>query len=400
MRIVGLVTEYNPFHNGHLHHLKESKKITGADYSIAVMSGHFLQRGEPAIMDKWTRAKAAVESGVDLVIEIPTLFACSSAEYFAYGAVYLLDQLKIVDSICFGSENGHIDKLDRIASLLLNPTQEFQNILESSLNTGLSFPKSREHALVKTLGENIEFKANNILGIEYIKALKILESPIIPQTIQRIQADYNSLELKGQIASATGIRHKIKESSLADIKDFLPKKSYQLLSNHDDRLIYKEALIDLLLYKIRTTSLEHLRDIHDVSEGLEYKIKKAAEISTTYDQLIENIISKRFTKTRIQRILIKILLDIKKENLQTTGLIKPEYARILAFNAKGQSLIRRIKKASDFPLLTNINKVNPSKKLLDMLAFDIKATNVYNLLYQDHQYKKAGVDFVKSPERI
>lgn len=401
MKVVGLITEYNPFHNGHMHHLLKAKETTQSDYSIAVMSGHFLQRGEPAILDKWTRARAAVEAGVDLVLEIPTLFACSSAEYFAYGSVSLLDSLGIVDTLCFGSEDGKLGDLIKVAKLLNQPTKEFNTLITTHLEKGLSYPKARELTLNELLEGAIDLKPNNILGIEYLKALREIRSSIRPYTIQRINADYNSLELKGNIASATGIRNALFNSKdLNNIQNFVPRSTYKALGNSKEQMIFKHDLTTVLLYKIRSTSLLELKRIHDVTEGLEYKIKKAAETATTYDELMDGIISKRFTQTRIQRILIKILLGITKEDIGSRFEIKPEYARILAFNEKGQYLIKKIKKQTDFPLITNINKTNLHLEGQNMLDFDIKATNIYNLLYKNISDHKGGTDYIKAPEMV
>jgi len=385
MKVVGLVTEYNPFHNGHLYHLEASKKETQSDYSIAVMSGHFLQRGEPAIIDKWSRAKAAVESGVDLVIEIPTLYACSSAEYFAYGSVYLLNALGMVDQICFGSEDGKLETIDEITDKLLNPSKEYQDNLKRFLSDGHSFPRARSLAL----NMNFEFKANNILGIEYVKALKTLKSPMVPATIKRMHADYLDEDLKGTIASATAIRKHA--SNLEDIKSFVPTATYNMMKHHH---VYKENLSDLLLYKIRTSTLEQIREIHDVSEGLEHKIKKIAERVSTYDELLSGIVSKRFTKTRVQRILVKLLLNIKKDDFIENH---PRYIRILAFNENGKKLIKRMKKTCVLPIITNINKTQLDDDAKQMLNLDITATNIYKLLTPD---KIGGDDYLKQPLNI
>ncbi len=401
MKVVGLVTEYNPFHNGHLHHLIASKNKTNATHSIAVMSGHFLQRGEPALIDKWSRAKAAVESGVDLVLEIPTLFSCSSAEYFSYGSIALLDALNIVDTVCFGSEEGSLNQMQLIANLLSSKDATVEADISYYLKQGLSYPKARELSLNKAIGDDFTYKPNNILGIEYLKAINVLNSSMEPNTIKRKQADYMSLELKSNIASATGIRKQLQtNSNLELIQSFVPPCTFEMITQQQNQLIYKEDLIDLLLYRIRTSTAEEIKTIHDVSEGLENKIIKTAETATTYEELLNGIVSKRYTKTRVQRILIKILLNIKKETIGPCGTIAPAYGRILAFNSKGQELIKKIKKSSDFPLVTNINKVILDTEAKKMLEYDIRATNIYHLLYKNTPDKKGGQDYLRNPERI
>ncbi len=402
MKVVGLVTEYNPFHNGHLYHLEESKKETNATHSIAVMSGHFLQRGEPAIIDKWTRAKNAVDAGVDLVVEIPSIFSCSSAEYFAFGSVALLNEMKIVDSLCFGSEDGKIDTISKFADLLSSNNKKFESLIVKALESGVSFPKAREIAYKQYFDSenNLEFKPNNILGIEYLKALNTLNSPIKAHTIKRVQADYMSLDLVGTISSATGIRNNIfTENNLNGIKNFLPSETFtSLKKNHlNNTLIHPKQLRDIILFKIRSTSLEDLKDIHDISEGLEYRIKKVAQKVSSYEDLIDNIVSKRFTRTRIQRIMIKILLNITKRDLMPNGVTKPKYARILAFNSKGASLIKRIKKESNLKIITNINKVQLDDSEKDMLDIDILASDIYNLLYNNQSEKSGGSDYLTTP---
>lgn len=385
MKVVGLVTEYNPFHNGHLYHLEESKKQTQSTHSIAVMSGHFLQRGEPAILDKWSRAKAAVEAGVDLVLEIPTLFSCSSAEYFAFGSVALLNSLNIVDTLCFGSEDGQLETMNNIADKLLSNCKDFEARLQNALNEGHSYPKARTLALET----DFDFKANNILGIEYLKALKQLNSSIEPATIKRVHAAYLDENLSGHIASATAIRKHAHD--LAAVKAYVPTSTFNILNQHQ---VYPKDMTQIILYKIRSSSLEALRDVHDMAEGLEYKIKKVAEKVNNFDELIEGVISKRFTKTRIQRILVKMLLNIKKEDMIN---IRPAYGRVLAFNDQGQQLLKKIKKCSDVPIITNINKCHLDEAAKKMLDYDILATNIYKLLTPNYT---GGDDYLKQPIRV
>jgi predicted nucleotidyltransferase len=393
MKIVGLVTEYNPFHNGHLYHLEEAKKQTGASHAIAVMSGHFLQRGEPAILDKWTRAQNAVAAGVDLVIELPTLYACNSAEYFAHGAVSLLDQLNCVDDLCFGSEDGHLDAIQDIAAYLVNPPEEFNTLLSSYLKDGLSYPKARSLALESCLGQSFEFKPNNILGIEYVKALYQQESKIQASTIQRIKADYMSTDLNGSIASATAVRKGLKDQQ--PIENFVPVTTFESLQNEES--IFPDQLFPYLMYRLRTTSLDQLKNIHDVNEGLEVRMKEAALKAKSYEDLIERILTKRYTRTRIQRILVKLLLDISKADMKNFGKEKVQYARILAFNKKGQEILNHIKKTAKLDLITNINQVQDDVSYHPLLDLDIKATDVYQLLYKDPNKIYGGKDHLLTP---
>jgi predicted nucleotidyltransferase len=244
MKIVGLVVEYNPFHNGHLYHLNKSKEVTNATHSIAVMSGNFLQRGEPALFDKYTRAQIAVSNGVDLVVELPSLFACQSAEIFSHGAVALLNSLNCIDSICFGSEEGDIDILYQIANILTNEPTEFKDTLKAYLDEGLLFAVARSKALYDYISSNnlldipeeklntILNSSNNILGIEYIKSLIRLNSNIKPYTITRIKSEYNSEIISSNICSATAIRKVLKDyCELSDISNVVPYHTLYAIEN-------------------------------------------------------------------------------------------------------------------------------------------------------------------------
>ena len=218
--VLGIISEYNPFHNGHMHHLQECKKNTKCDGVICIMSGNFMQRGGPAIIDKWKRAQMAIENGVDLVIELPTYYAVSSAEFFAYGSVSILNSLEIVNNLFFGSECGDIKSLTKIAQTLVEEPWEFKEILKRNINSGLTFAKARELALIEFTNdnyiENIISSSNNILGIEYIKAILKLNSPIVPFTLKREGSSYNDKLLSTSFSSATSIREALKNKN--DIK--------------------------------------------------------------------------------------------------------------------------------------------------------------------------------------
>ena len=207
--IVGLITEYNPFHNGHVYHILKSKKITKSQYTIAVMSGNFVQRGEPAIFNKYVRTLSALLNGVDIVIELPVFYACASADIFAFGAVDILNKTGIVDSLCFGSENGDIDKLYLAAEILSNETDEFKNIIKNEISKGISYPEARLNALSIFTGKNMSYLSspNNILSVEYLKALIKIKSRIKPYSIKRYFSEFHDIKIKGFIASATAIRN-------------------------------------------------------------------------------------------------------------------------------------------------------------------------------------------------
>lgn len=385
MNVTGIIVEYNPLHNGHLYHIQNTKKQTNCDALIAVMSGPFVQRGEPAIVDKWTRTKMALQSGIDLVIELPVIYAKSSAEGFAFGAVSTLERTGIVDSICFGSELGNADTLYKIAEILLQEPLKYKSLLKMYLDEGMSFPSARLKALNNYIiyhnllnvndvnVENILNNSNNILGIEYIKSILKLNSKIKPFTIKRISNKYNQQELSGVISSATSIRKNINNLSILNT---MPDYSYVLLNEQikeKNAPISLKSFEDIILYSIRIKTTDEIKKIIDVSEGLENKIKEAAENCYDIYSLIDSIKSKRYTQTRIQRILINILLNHQKDLIEKVNS-PVEYIRILGFSQKGRELLKYMKKTSTVPIITN-----PNKNDYDLLKYDIDAQDIYSL---------------------
>ena len=312
-KVLGIVAEYNPFHNGHLLHLLKSKEEANADYTICVISGNFVQRGNTSIVNKWVKTEMALNEGVDLVIELPTVYAISSAENFAYGAMKILNSLKIVDTISFGSEFADIDSLNKIASVLYSEPKIYTDFLSAELKKGFSFPKARENALLLYLNNtnysSILGEPNNILGIEYLKALKKLKSHIKPIAIKREKAFYNSTCIVDEYASATAIRKMIKNEQFNDIRKVMPRSSYDLLVQEFEN---GQCVLDLsnfekeILYTIRKLSINELKQFPDVNEGLENSIKNAANSCNNLEELIFLVKSKRYTQTRLQRILLSI----------------------------------------------------------------------------------------------
>lgn len=298
-----------------------------------------------------------------------------------------------MDELCFGSEDGHLTHIKDIAAYLVNPPSAFNENLALHLKDGLSYPRARALALEACLGQTFEFKPNNILGIEYVKALYQQESNIKAKTIQRIKADYMSTELDGSIASATAVRNGLKVNH--PIMNFVPENTYDSLQKEEK--IFPDTMFSYLMYKLRTIPLEHLRNIHDVNEGLEVRMKDAALKATSYENLIERILTKRYTRTRIQRILVKLLLDITKEDVENFGKEKVQYARILAFNKKGQAILNHIKKTTHLDLITNVNQVQDQVPYRYLLDLDIKATDVYQLLHKDQSKIYGGKDYLLTP---
>lgn len=409
MKILGLVTEYNPFHNGHLYHLNQSKIETDATHVVAVMSGNFLQRGAPALMNKWERSKIAVMNGVDLVIELPTVFAMNSADYFSYGAVSLLDNIGVVDTLCFGSESGHIDGFQAMSKTLIDEPLAYIQTLKDNLNTGLPFPKARELAIQSFLEDeglpftNLFTSPNNILGIEYVKSIMALDSTITPASIKRIESDYNSSDIDKVISSATAIRNTLlrSENDLNLIAHTVPEPTLTSLESYVTNgynFIYSHDFSQMVLGKIRTTPKEVLREVHDVSEGLENRILNASYHTTSFNELVEAVATKRYTRTRIQRVLFNILFNINSSYVGKTGNLKPEYARILAFNNKGAEILKIMRKKSTIEVISNLTKKNYyNKAITDMLDFDLKASAIYNLAYDHPAYRVGQRDYTEKP---
>lgn len=402
-KVLGIIAEYNPFHNGHLLHLTKSKEETGAEYSICIMSGNFVQRGNTSIVNKWVKTEMALKSGIDLVLELPTVYSISSAENFAEGAIKLLNSLKIVDTVSFGSENSDIDILNRFSGILYEEPKQYVEFLNEELKKGLSFPKARENAVLLYLNDkkyfNILNQPNNTLAIEYLKALKKYKSHIMPIAIKREKAFYNSNCIVDEYASATAIRNMIVNNQFNDIRKVMPRLAYDLLMQEIENNQY---VIDIskfekeILYSIRRLSAADLKKFPEVNEGLENAIKNAANSCNTLVELINIIKSKRYTQTRIQRILLYILLNITKKDMYISRKTVP-YARILGYSPKGKELISKIYNAN--PKITLITSVknffdsSNNKTYKHMLSKDILATNIYTLAYKNDSV--ANLDYTK-----
>lgn len=400
MNIVGLITEYNPFHNGHKYHLEQSKRISNCDYSICIMSGNFTQRGEPAIMDKFQRAKIAVDNGVDLVIELPVIHSLRSAEGFAYGAISLLNSMNVVQSVSFGSESGNINKLSKIADILTNEPLEYKHILKEHLNQGQSYPKARSNALNTYISkytdyiindlEDILSSSNNILGIEYLKAINKLSSNILPYTYSRVGSDYKDIQLKGKLSSATSIRKALKSGDFESISDSIPTKTLDGLTSYYSKyksFNFLDKYNDILIYLLRTNKSLYDNDILDVEKGLNDRLHQMSMKYNDINSVIENTKTKRYTYTRIQRILMHILLNMKKDFVTCSVLDQPSYFRVLAMNTNGQKILRSIKRNSQVPIIT---KFTDFKKLFSMdsqqhnlLALEKKATDIYFMPFKE-----------------
>jgi predicted nucleotidyltransferase len=406
MKVLGIISEYNPFHKGHLYHLEESKRRTGADFVVSVMSGQFVQRGEPAIADKWTRAKAAVECGVDLVLELPFVYACNSAEYFAYGGISILEGLGCVDYISFGSESGDIEELKEIAEILVSEPEELKEILKKNLHEGFSYAKAWGMAIESYAGKKaskIVREPNNILALEYLKRMIKTNSPIKPITVPRSGLPHNSDEPSCDYASATALRKKFfEQGSLEGFIDYMPMGSYKNFFESESHCnIQMEDLFSVVVSEILRTSPEELAKIFSVTEGLENKLKSEVRNAKNMCELIEKINSKRYAQTKIQRMLMHILVHLDHDSLNSIINKRIVYGRILAMNNNGAKLLKSIKKSkcAQIPIITNINKdVRDDSLLWTALNYDVLATDLYNLSSGNSLY--AGADYIVKPVKI
>ncbi len=392
-KVLGIIAEYNPFHNGHLYHLQKSLHDTGSSYSIAVISGNFTQRGSTSLVDKWTKTEIALKNGIDLVIELPLLYSISSAENFAEGAIKIFDSLKVVDYISFGSESGDISTLNTVADILYKEPREYKNILSHELGKGLSFPKARENALLMYLKDIRKFSSvlsspNNILGIEYLKALKKHKSNITPVTVERFDSNYNDTSYTGNIASATAIRNIVKNGSFDILRKVIPESTYSILLDNvkighiiPDLSVFEREII----YLLRKMSIAQIAELPDVGEGLENAIKNTANSCNSIVEFLNIIKSKRYTNTRLQRILLYTLLGITKKDIALSKKLTP-YIRVLGFNDKGKYLISEISKANPkLEIITSVKKymdTSNNKNSKYMLEKDIWATNVYTIGFE------------------
>lgn len=394
MKVVGIIAEYNPFHNGHQHHILEAKKQTGADYVIVVMSGNFVQRGAPSIVNKYSKTKAALESGADLVFELPVIYSTSSAQYFSLGAISLLDQLGLVDYICFGSESGNIESLTSIASYLHNNSDEYNEVIKKLMKDGITFPEARQIAIKKhnpTINDNVISSPNNILGIEYIKAILDLNSNIVPVAISRVESTYHEPNLNLEesiysISSATSIRKTIESRSNIDIiKKHVPNASFNILKEEYNKTfpIHQNDFSKLLKYKLLQESKESLTKYADVSYDLANRIQNLSFVSHSFSSYAQEVKSKQWTLTRINRSLIHILLNLKSKNLELYNNNNyTQYGRLLGFNKNSTKLINNIKNNSKMPIITKLSESYNilSDIELQMLNEDIFAANLYNLI--------------------
>ncbi|MDE5977719.1 MAG: nucleotidyltransferase [Turicibacter sp.] len=374
MKATGLIVEYNPFHNGHLYHLTQSMKQSQADVLIVVMSGHFTQRGEPTILNKWDRAKLALANGADLVIELPYAYSCQHAELFAKGAVSILTHLH-VNELIFGSESGNIDELIQLEEI--TKAETFQKEVQKWVKTGLSLPKAHTKALETfNLQKELGSSPNNTLGLYYIRAIHDLNSPIKVGTVARIHSDYrDQVPTHHQITSATSIRNLREQKE--DFSSFVPRNVLDLLEeNYNQTNTYHtwETYFPFLKQKILTLTPTHLVHIHDMEEGLENRLYSTMISCSSFEEFINTVKTKRYTRTRLQRICANILTHTTKDWILHLSLTKGvPYIRILGATPTGKKYLKFIKKEVEVPIYSKFDS-----KAHTMLKHEQSVTAAYS----------------------
>lgn len=416
MKAVGLVTEYNPFHNGHLYHLNKAMELTGADISVAVMSGDFVQRGEPAVLDKYTRTSMALNSGVNLVVELPVNYAVSSAESFAAGALKVLDYIK-ADSIAFGSESGNIERLSKLAHILCDNEDTLYKEISKYTANGISYAAARQKVVEKLTDKDTAAmltSSNNILAVEYLKAIIKNNYAIKPYTVQRQGDSYNDTDIRSEYASATALRENLKADN---ISEYIPVKAGLILSSNTN-YIYPDDITEALFTRLldilfasnydKNVFIENVMQYPDVSKEIAGRLYKSAMDMITrtvpqrseskdnwafsFGSLCEHIKTKEVPLSRIKRALVRITLGLDKKHMEKYA--NEPYIRVLGFDKKGQEYLSYIRKTVEVPLITK----NADYK--EMLLDDIHAANIYNMIVVGKYGVKELGDFVRGPVRV
>ena len=399
--VVGIIAEYNPFHNGHRYQIEQIRQRVENAAIVTVMSGNFTQRGEPAILDKFTRAELAVNGGCDLVLELPLTSAVRSAQDFARGGIDLLKNLNIVDILAFGAEMDDIELLKQVADRM--NASDFKSTLHSKLNTGISYANAICQTLSKltSIPEKILRLPNVMLAVEYLRALE--STNIKPLLIPRVSAGHNDKVLHSDISSASSVRNSVysKNPAWSEISKTMDSKTLNALRTAD--LPIMEDLFKPLLTKIVCSSASELRKIYGMNEGLENKLIQAAHTAQSIDEFIDFAVSRRYTRTRIQRLLLHLLTGLMEE--QVKNFDATHYARILAFNQRGRELIKELKKSAQMPIITKITRHITSRVIYEQshilevyqrkLSLDIISSDIFSIIRRDIEL---GQDFTTSPK--
>ena len=396
MKICAIICEYNPLHFGHWYHIQKAKEVSGCDAIMCIQAGNFTQRGEPAVTNKYVRSRMALEANADIVVQIPTAYCCSSAEIFAMAGVKTANSFENVTHLAFGCETENYELLKEIAKYFANEPKEFKEKLKKFLDAGNSLPTSRQKAIEELMKEdkvvfseitetiNILSKPNNILAIEYLKALYKTKSKIEPIFTTRSNSDYNSADLNGRDSSATAIRTRLlSKKKVKSIKKLVPPFTYKLLDENikEFGLPNQELFNQLCAYVVKTATADEIKNIYDVSEGIHNRFIENAPKFKDFNELLLNVKTKRYTYTRLKRIVLRMLLKIDKDTVgQIYKIDKLPFIKVLAFNANNKELLSNISANTDL-IIRNSNIVKKQSPLYSTLAeIEDRANAVYNML--------------------
>ncbi|MDR1159858.1 MAG: nucleotidyltransferase family protein [Syntrophomonadaceae bacterium] len=414
MTVIGIAAEFNPFHNGHLFLLKTAREKYPDSACICVMSGNFVQRGQPALCDKWARAEMALHGGADLVIELPFCFAVRSANYFAAGVLELMARLEVVTHLLFGSECGQMKFLEPIASELFPETSAFKSYLRHYLSLGLNFPSARAQALQAYLDapdlKEILQGPNNILALEYLRILKEKNLSIVPLTIP-LKKNFSDGFENRPYSKASAIRNELISGSPLTYfsQNLLPLPLFSSgIIQREIRMgrapVLPHAFEQAIMIKLRSLKPPELRKINDINEGLEHRILKAAHSCGDLDMIRKKIKSKRYNMTKIDRLLLYILFSLSKEQIKIFDQTGPSYIHVLAFSSKGKEILRTIKNRARLPVISRGQDIKALLKyggpVSQMLALDVRAGDYYALAAPSPEARSGGRDYNTAPAQI
>ena len=399
MKVTGIIAEYDPFHNGHSYHIKKAREMTGADAIVVVMSGHFTQRGMPAFFSRDARVRMAVDGGADLVIELPYIYACNSSHEFARGAAGILNGIGCVDALVFGAETDDMDTLGKAARAAAGTDDRSSAYIKEEMKNGVSYPEALTRSVEKIYGAQtaaVLREPNNLLGIEYMKALRELGSGIKPFIVGRRSAAHGeSLEMlherkqEQRIASGTAVRKAVYAGGARAAEMLVPDTSFSIISGYErssgfsfteyrDKI--KKNMFELLKYKIITSDESELAEVYGIAEGLENRLKSCISGAEDIDGLIDSVKSKRYTRARISRTLMHLLINLRTTDFET--LRETYCARVLGFSPTGGKLLRLMSESSAIPVFSNLSRLdNRSPEAARVLKYDMRASDVYALLY-------------------
>lgn len=401
MKICAVICEFNPFHYGHLKCLNQAKEKSGTDAIMCIMGGNFSQRGEAMVVNKHIRARIAIENGADIVVQIPTAYATSSAEIFALAGVKIANSFSNVTHLAFGVETKKPELLTELANFFLNEPKEFKTALKKHLAEGNSLVVSRQKALedmamvdkIKlseiTEAVNILGKPNNILAIEYLKALIKTNSKIIPVFIDRSESNYNSKELNGKNTSAMAIRAKLyKKGKVKSVKKYMPEIAYHILKQEVKTygLPNQNVFNDLCMYVAKTKSPAEIKEYFDVTEGLENRIAEYSKLTKDLNEFLINVKTKRYTYARLKRIILSMLLNIKAETVNAIYEIdKLPYIKVLAFRGGNKELLKSVDANTNLVIRVNNVEKKRSGLYLELCQIEDRANQVYNMLLSNQK---------------